>query len=104
VRVDDFGPDAADEATDVEIRGGVADGVYLAAEAVDDVEGEAAAAGALDEFAFGPDGGTGGEMDFVAAGVKALDGEEGVFLRAAENEPCYEMKDTQGALKNVPRP
>ena len=54
--VDDVGFDAADEAADVAVCGGVAKGVYLAAEGVDDVKGEAAAAGALYELTFGPDG------------------------------------------------
>ena len=89
VGVYDLWFDAADEAADVAVCGGVAKGVYLAAEGVDDVKGEAAAAGAVYELAFGSDGGAGGQVDFVPTGMETLDGEEGVFLRSAENEPGY---------------
>ena len=89
VGVHDVMFDAADDAADVAVCGGVAKGVYLAAEGVDDVKGEAAAAGALYELTFGSDGGAGGQVDFVPTGMETLDGEEGVFLRSAENEPGY---------------
>ena len=69
VGVYDVGSDAADEAADVAVCGGVAKGVYLTAEGVDDVKGKAAAAGAVYKLAFGSDGGAGGQVDFVPTGM-----------------------------------
>jgi hypothetical protein len=75
VGMHDVGFDTADEAADVAVCGGVAKGVYLAAEGSDDVKWKAATAGAVYELAFGSDGGAGGQVDFVPTGMEALDGE-----------------------------
>lgn len=92
VRVHDVGLDVLDETAELAVGAGVVQRVDVADHVWNDVGCDVAVvAGAevlntVEQAAFGAVDGAEGEVDVVAAARLAFAGEDGVFLRAAENE------------------
>ncbi|GJQ28827.1 MAG: hypothetical protein HBSAPP03_07110 [Phycisphaerae bacterium] len=91
MRVDDVGLEVADEAAELAERAEVAERRDCADEVGDEVGGDAAAVvgegvDAVEEGAFGAEDGPEGEVDVVPEAGLTFAGEEGVLLRAAEDQ------------------
>ena len=94
VRVDDVGPDLAQEPHNVSVALPVAPGMNFAPQLGNDPQVEPALAGPFDQAAFRPDGRAGDEHHVVLPEmVLVVDRQQRIFLGASENEAGDDVHD-----------